>query len=250
MGFFSKITSALGFGSKGSGGTRDAFRQFSKFAQDIDQFVDARQNELTRQGDNGFLGEFRRPFESAIQTNNAIGAQIAGLQGRADGIGGLLRSSALSSTQGARSDALRAARVASGGRGGGGFGGGAGAIAARAAQGAASQQNAALSGALLQGEQFKLGFEQQNIGLLQQNAQLGGQLAQGLTGAIGGQAALEETARARGDTLQNLAIQGRVTLGSAALGQGLQGQSNLSGRRSQFSSGLLGGLFSGFGAGG
>lgn len=240
MGLFSKITSALGFGSKGSGGTKDAFRSFEKFAGDIDRFVDARQNELTRQGDNPYLGDFRSPFQSAIRNNNEIGAQIAGLQGGAAGIGGLLRNSALSSTQGARSDALRAARLASGGRGGGGFGGGAGAIAARAAQGAASQQNAALSNALLQGKQFELGFEQQNIGLLQQNAQLGGQLAQGLTSAIGGQAALVETARARGDTLQNLAIQGRFGLGQSALGGGLQGQAALSGRRSQFSSGLLG----------
>ncbi len=242
MGFFSSIGKVFGLGSKSSGGTRDAFREFEKFTNSIQPLIDQRQSQLAGQGLNSFIGDLRSPFQNAIQQNEALGTQIQGLQGRADGISGLLRSSALSNTQGAQSDAIRAARLASGGRGGLGFGGGAGAIAARAAQGASSQQSAALSNALLQGEQFKLGFDQQALGLAQRNSQLGGQLAQGLTSAISGQASLEETFRAREDQLQNTNIQGRLGLAGAALGGGLKGRQQLAGRKTNFFGDILGGF--------
>lgn len=237
MGFFRKL---FGGGASGSGGTRDAFNQFQKFTGSIQNFIDQRQSEIGAEGLNPFINKLQQPFLGAIDQNNALGTQIQGLQGGADGISGLLRNSALSNTQGAQADAIRSARLASGGRGGGGFGGGAGAIASRAAQGASSQQSAALSNALLQGEQFKLGFEQQNLGLLQQNAQLGGQLAQGLTSAVSGQAALTETFRARQDALGNLGIQGRFGLAGAVVAPGLQGNQNRANNQQAGITGLLG----------
>ena len=93
--------------------------------------------------------------EQVAQANN-----LSGMRGQLDSLSGNLKRQALAGSDQTAVAAAQAAKIAGGGRGGAAFGGGgATAIASRAAQQAASGQSAALSSALIQGEQSKAAFD-------------------------------------------------------------------------------------------
>jgi hypothetical protein len=193
---------------------------------------------LARQeGLEGLLQQ-RNPFLESI-SQSLIGAQgqAQSLRGGLDQLPGLLKSSALASTQGAQVAAVQAARGAGAGRGGLAFGGGAGAIAARAAQQAASGQSAALAQALFQGEQAKAGFNLQQAGLE-------GGIAQSLAQARGMQAGIfEQRQGAQAGAITNLqqllmAQAGLLQSGRPSSPSGLQKFGQAGAGFNQFASGL------------
>ena len=130
--------------SKGSKG-RDPFGTFSQFLPGIEGGRDDILDYLSRRGDNPYLASIASGQENLLGRLSRMSGQLDGLP------------------------AMQAAKAAGAGRGGLAFGGG-GALAAatRAAQGAATQQGAALSQAIVQGQQAKAGFELQ-LGSLQAN---------------------------------------------------------------------------------
>ena len=147
--------------SKGSKG-RDPFGTFSQFLPGIEGGRDDILDYLSRRGDNPYLASI------ASGQENLLG-RLSRMSGQLDGLPDMLKRSALGSTDAGAVAAMQAAKAAGAGRGGLAFGGG-GALAAatRAAQGAATQQGAALSQAIVQGQQAKAGFELQ-LGSLQAN---------------------------------------------------------------------------------
>ena len=233
MGLFDKLTKGFKgmFGLDRSGGTRDAFSSYQDYVKFLDPRIEAERSRLFNRGQNPYLGRLLEPYAGLDRDANAI-------EQRAGNIGALLQGSALRSTTGSQIAAVRAAREAAGGRAGLGFGGAAGALAARAASDAAVQQNAAMSEALLQGEQIGLNAQSQAASLRQALAAARGQ-------SLMAEANLFESrfGQEADFSRQLLALLGGLSGG--ALGQGLAGQQASAGRRVGLmgvASGIAGGL--------
>lgn len=234
MGFFDFL---LG---KKTGGTKDAFKGFLDFSGAINPFIDKQLKRLFQQGRNPLLGEIGRPFGKAQQAINQIGGEQDNIRGIARNTAVGINNAARQSTNLARQDAVRAARLSAGGRGGLAFGGGAGALASLGASSAAAQQGGAIANARVAGGQLKIqslfGIEQLNT----QRAGLQSQLAGAQSNAALAQASLIEKFRDRIRDSENLRIKGQFGLAQTALGTGLAGNQAASGRRSGFLSGLFG----------
>jgi uncharacterized membrane protein YgcG len=166
---------SLGLGFKRSKGAqgRDPKDLFDFFAGRLgsahENLLTDTESILAQRQANPFLGGFTGGLRNTQQF-------ARGLRGSFDKLPGLLQQTALAQSDIGNRAASIAARQAAGGRGGLAFSGGAANIAGRIATGAAAQQNAALLGAQVTGEQARGQF---NLGLLGLERGIGESLAAG-----------------------------------------------------------------------
>lgn len=168
------------------------------------------------------LGLFNQQYKEAFPTdpnNNQYAGrftgQLAANLGESDAamssLPTALREAAVAGTQNATISAMMAARQAGGGRGGLGFGGGGAALAAQMAQGAAAQQNATLTSALVQGRQAQSQYGLSRAGMF--------------SDALKTEASLGENRIGQSLDFRKSLVQGVMGLGQQALTSGLQGES-------------------------